>query len=137
SGIEPDKTTLLQRPVLPRIGVGVSKLRIALLRRAQLRPLLALWRHLGKAAVGRVDDQRRAPRAEDLVAAVVPELVVRNIASRRVNQPANPTIDQVAVLALIFFLLKVCRFLFSEKLLRPKRYGPLHRRDRAVVPHSL
>src|ERR1700740_2087991 len=41
-GIETDETTLLQRPILPRIGRRMSKLVIALRGRAQVRLLLPL-----------------------------------------------------------------------------------------------
>src|SRR6202011_5292618 len=120
-----------------RSGVGTSTLRLALLSRAEFDYLLPIRRHGRKSAIGRIHDQRRALCPHDLVAPVVPKLVVRDDAARRVHQTTNLWIDLITILASIFFLFKVRRFLVGKKLLRSQRDGSLHRGDGPKVPHSL
>jgi hypothetical protein len=83
SGIQPHNATFLQGSVFPRIRARTPKLSLALLCRALVGTFLPLIRHGRKPAVGRIHDQRRAPRPHDLVAAVVPKLVVRDDSARR------------------------------------------------------
>jgi hypothetical protein len=64
-------------------------------RGAPIRSFLALRRTGRKPAIGRVNDQRRAFRSHNLVAAVVPKLIVGNDAARRVLSSAFLRIDQV------------------------------------------
>src|SRR5579862_8951907 len=126
-------------------------------RRNEVRHLLSFGRHGGKPAIGRVDDERRALRCDDLVAAVPPELVVGG-SSGHSPSPAGPPcrdtafrtergitrrrglaarfILRVAILPTVFGPLPGRRFLFGgEKRLRSELEGALHRRDGAVVPH--
>src|SRR5215467_13887891 len=76
SGIKTEDATLRQRPVFIRVGVGPAKVGVVAPRRNEVRSFLSFGRHGGISAIGRVDDQRRALRPYDLVAAVPPELVV-------------------------------------------------------------
>src|SRR4029077_12785551 len=75
-GIKAEDAALRQRPVFIRGGVGPAKGGVVAPRRNEVRSLLSFGRHGGIPAIGRVDDQRRALRSYDLVAAVPPELVV-------------------------------------------------------------
>src|SRR5882672_2860285 len=56
--------------------MGPAEVGVVAPGRNEVRSLLSFGRHGGKPATGRVDDQRRALRSYDLVAAVPPELVV-------------------------------------------------------------
>src|ERR1700730_16063767 len=76
SGIEAEDAALRQRPVFMGVGVGPAKVGVVARGRNEVRSLLSFGRHRGKPAIGRVDDQRRALRSYDLVAAIPPELVV-------------------------------------------------------------
>ena len=90
-----------------------------------------------KSPVGRIDDQRGSLGSDDLVATVVPELVVGDDATRRIVQAADLRIDQVAILAAILLLLVFRGFLVGEERLGSERGGPFQRGDRAVIPHPL
>src|SRR5215813_10558508 len=137
-----------------------AKVGVVAPRRNEVRSLLSFGRHGGIPAIGRVDDQRRALRSYDLVAAVPPELVVGGSPGNS-PAPAGPPwgdtafrtergitwlmglaarfeVLRVAILPAVFAAFPGRRFLIGgEKLLRSQFEGALHRRDGAVVPHAL
>src|SRR5215831_16473225 len=120
-----------------------AKVGVVALRRNEVRSLLSFGRHGGIPAIGRVDDQRRALRSYDLVAAVPPELVVGGSPGNSAA-PAGPPWGnttrflRVAILPAVFRTFPGRRFLIGgEKLLRFQFEGALHRRDSTVVPHAL
>src|SRR5712671_3982595 len=76
SGIKAKDAALRQRPVFMRVGVGPAENSVVARRRNGVCSLLSFGRHGGIPAIGRVDDQRRSFRSDDIVAAVPPELVV-------------------------------------------------------------
>src|SRR5438477_2409844 len=107
---------LRKRPVFVRVRTGTSKLGFTVLGRAGLSTLLPLRSQGRKPAVGWIYNQRRAPGSDNRVSPVVPELVVGNNAAGRVLQPSLLRIDEITVLALIFFPFKGCRFVIRQKL---------------------
>src|SRR5262252_7285632 len=121
-----------------------AKVGVVAPRRNEVRSLLSFGRHGGIPAIGRVDDQRRALRSYDLVAAVPPELVVGGSPGNS-PAPAGPPwgdtgfeVLRVAILPAVFGPFPGRRFLIGgEKLLRSQFEGALHRRDGTVVPHAL
>src|SRR5262252_5468481 len=122
-----------------------AKVGVVAPRRNEVRSLLSFGRHGGIPAIGRVDDQRRALRSYDLVAAVPPELVVGGSPGNS-PAPAGPPwgntarfdVLRVAILPAVFAPFPGRRFLIGgEKLLRSQFEGALHRRDGTVVPHAL
>src|SRR5437764_11024137 len=82
---------------------------------APLHSLLPFRRQGRKASIGRIDDQRRALRFDNPVAAVVPELVIRNDAARGIIQTAYLRVDEIAVLAPILFPFPGRRFLIATE----------------------
>src|SRR5438874_7097797 len=82
SGIGPHQAAFPQRPVFPGIDLRAAEVIVAIVYRPCLRPLLAFRRQRRKATVRRIDDERRAPRADGLVATLIPEFVVGHDAAR-------------------------------------------------------
>src|SRR5262249_37892294 len=70
-------------------------------------------------------------------AAVVPELVVWDHAARGVVQATHLRIDQIAILARVFFALELRRFVGGEELLGPEHQRPFEGRYRAEIPNTL
>src|SRR5215471_15909153 len=131
SGIKPEDAALRQRPVFIRVGVGPAKDGVVAPRRNAVRSLLSFGRHGGVPAIGRVDDQRRALRSYNLVAAVPPELVVGGSPGNSAA-PAGPPWGnttrflRVAILPAVFRTFPGRRFLIGgEKLLRFQFQGAL------------
>src|SRR5207248_8643173 len=90
-----------------------------------------------KPAVGWIHNQRRAPGSDHRVSAVVPELVVGSNAAGWVLQPSLLWIDEITILASIFFPFKGCRFVIRQKLFPGERARPFQRSNGAVIPHAL
>src|SRR5262249_46336988 len=68
---------------------------------------------------------------------VVPELVVGNDAAGRVLQAAFRRIDEIAILATIFFAFKGRGLVIGQKRFVRERTGPFQGCDGAVIPYAL
>src|SRR5262245_1462808 len=115
----------------------MSKLGFTIRRRGRISKLLPRRRQGRKPAIGRIHDQRRALGPDNRISTVVPELVVGNDAARRVLQAAFRRIDEIAILATVFFAFKDRGFLTCQKRFVREGTGPFQRRDGAVIPNAL
>jgi len=133
-GIEAENAAIGQRPRLRRVRAHPSELLLSRDRGVGILLPLGFSRERRDAAIGRIDDERGALRADDAAAALVPELVVRNHASRQILQAAFLRIDQVTVLPLVLLALEARRFGIGERRLVAEISRPLEWCDSAEVP---
>ena len=139
--------------------MGMAQVGVVAVRRDAVGSLLPFRRHRGIAAIGRIDDQRRALRADDLVAAVPPELVVSGSpghAAARAGPPLRhgtfrtergitrwrglpaPLVLRIAILPAVLARFPGRGFLVrGEKRLVAQFERALHRRYGAIVPNAL
>src|SRR5262245_16165088 len=135
--VETEDAAIRERARLRRVGPHDPELLVAGDRGLFVEPLRCVRRQPRDAAVRRIDDQRRAFVADDLRAALVPELVVGNHASRTVLTAALLGVDEIAVLPEVLLTHGVRRLGVGERPLVAETARPLEWSDGAEVPHAL
>jgi hypothetical protein len=134
-GIEAEDAAVRQRSIEISIRTNDAELLVSRDCSLLVELLLRVRGQRRDAPIRRIDDERGALVADDLAAALVPELVVGDDAAGQILQTAFLGVDQIAVLSLVLFALEDSGFFVGQCLFVGEAARALERSDRAEVLH--